>query len=101
MVNKIIESATTLTDVWKNLLQNEGGKAEIMVHSHLKIFSAKIISRVSFGNSYAKGEVVHPKFCLLQTAISKSDLFTAIPGSRFVLYITLSGYCKCCVPVIN
>lgn len=82
MVNVIIESANTITEAWNKKLQNERGKAEIMVHSHLRNFSANVISRVSFGNSYGKGEEVFSKLSLLQKAMSKSDLFTAIPGAR-------------------
>lgn len=84
MVNVIIESANTLTETWNKILQNEGGKAEIMVNGHLRSFSANIISRVSFGNSYGKGDEVLSKLSLLQTAISKSNLFTTISGARYV-----------------
>ncbi|XP_078180989.1 cytochrome P450 714C2-like [Carex rostrata] len=84
MVNVIIESANTITEAWNKKLQNERGKAEIMVHSHLRNFSANVISRVSFGNSYGKGEEVFSKLSLLQKAMSKSDLFTAIPGARYI-----------------
>jgi cytochrome P450 len=84
MVNVIIESANTLTEAWNKIIENEGGKAEIMVHGHLRNFSANIISKVSFGNSYGKGEEVFSKLSLLQTAISKSNLFTAIPGARYL-----------------
>jgi hypothetical protein len=94
MVNAIMEAANTLTESWIKMLQNEGGKAEIMVHDHLRIFSANIISQVSFGNCYGKGNKVLSKLSLLQTAVSKSDLFTAFPGARYAVYITHMWFCN-------
>ncbi|KAJ4771997.1 Cytochrome P450 714C2 [Rhynchospora pubera] len=81
MVNIIIGSANTLTEAWNKILQNEGVKAEIMVQSHLRNFSANIISRVCFGDSYRKGEEVFSNLSQLQMAISKANLFTSIPGT--------------------
>ncbi|KAJ4786970.1 Cytochrome P450 714C2 [Rhynchospora pubera] len=84
MVNIIIGSANTLTEAWNKILQNEGEKTEIMVQSHLRNFSANIISRVCFGDSYRKCEEVFSNLSQLQTAISKASLFTSIPGTRYL-----------------
>ncbi|KAJ4807399.1 Cytochrome P450 [Rhynchospora pubera] len=84
MVNIIIGSANTLSEAWNKILQNEGGKTEIMVQSHLRNFSANIISRVCFGDSYRKGEEVFSNLSQLQTAISKASFFTSIPGTRYL-----------------
>lgn len=90
MVTAITECANTLTETWHKILEKEGGQAEIMVQSYLRSVSGNIISRVCFGNSYGKGEEVFSKLSMLQKVWSKSNLFTAIPGARYVIYNSFS-----------
>ncbi|KAJ1701129.1 hypothetical protein LUZ63_000908 [Rhynchospora breviuscula] len=84
MVNVIVESANTLTEAWHKILQQEGGQAEIMIQSQLRCFSASIISKVCFGDSYRKGEELFSNFRQLQTTLLKANLFTSIPGTWFL-----------------
>ncbi|KAJ4813015.1 Cytochrome P450 protein [Rhynchospora pubera] len=84
MLNVIVESANTLTEAWHKILQQEGGQAEIMIQSQIRCFSASIISKVCFGDSYRKGEELFSNFRQLQTTLLKANLFTSIPGTWFL-----------------
>lgn len=85
MWDVIIECVNTLTESWSKIIENGGGKAEIMVQSYLRSFSGNIISRVCFGDSYGKGDEVLSKLGQLQIATSKFSLLTSIPGIRYVI----------------
>jgi cytochrome P450 family 714 subfamily C len=85
MVDVVIDRAYALTEDWSKLIENGGGKAEIMVQNYLASFSGNIISRVCFGDSYGKGDMVLSKLSELQAAGSKSSFINAIPGARYVI----------------
>ncbi|XP_038989736.1 cytochrome P450 714C2-like isoform X2 [Phoenix dactylifera] len=84
MVDLIVEATIPFLESWDSLLESEGGTREIVVDEDLRSFSADVISRASFGSSYAKGEEIFSRLRQLQKALSKSSILIGIPGLRFL-----------------
>ncbi|XP_038980821.1 cytochrome P450 714C2-like [Phoenix dactylifera] len=82
MVDLIVEATIPFLESWESLLESEGGTREIVVDEDLRSFSADVISRASFGSSYAKGEEIFSRLRQLQKAMSKSSILIGIPGLR-------------------
>ncbi|KAL6597391.1 hypothetical protein ACP70R_046831 [Stipagrostis hirtigluma subsp. patula] len=84
MVNLMIEAAMPMLNSWENKIEKEGGSAEIVVDEFLRNFSADVISRTSFGSSFAEGKEIFNKIRQLQMAMAKQSMFIGVPGSRFL-----------------
>lgn len=81
MTKLIQQSTLMLIDSWKDVIDGEGGKAEIKIDHHLRKFSGDLISKACFGSSYAEGEQLFQKLRALQEVTSKKGL-QLIPGMR-------------------
>ncbi|XP_057798965.1 cytochrome P450 714C2-like [Salvia miltiorrhiza] len=84
MKNSVQQSALMLIDLWKGLIEAEGGKADIKIDDHLKKFAGDAISKVCFGSNYAEGEQIFQKITGLQLAIAKKGFFLGIPGMSYI-----------------
>lgn len=84
MVNLMMEAALTMLNSWENEIESEGGSAEIVVDEFLRNFSADVISRASFGSSFAGGKEIFIKIRQLQTTMAKQSMLIGVPGSRYL-----------------
>ncbi|KAK2980411.1 hypothetical protein RJ640_025257 [Escallonia rubra] len=84
MYNLITESTMTLLDSWKNIIDAQGGIADIKIDQHMRSFSGDVISRACFGSNFSKGEEIFLKLRALQEESSKKVLATGIPGMRYL-----------------
>ncbi|KAK3039865.1 hypothetical protein RJ639_028258 [Escallonia herrerae] len=84
MYNLITESTMTLLDSWKNIIEAQGGIADIKIDQHMRSFSGDVISRACFGSNFSKGEEIFLKLRALQEESSKKVLATGIPGMRYL-----------------
>ncbi|WCJ23050.1 Cytochrome P450 714C2 [Euphorbia peplus] len=81
MVGLMIESTTSMMDSWMNIIDSNGGKAEIEVYLFMRSLSADMISRACFGSNFIKGEEIFSKLVTLQNAMSQQSV--GIPGLRY------------------
>uniref|UniRef100_A0A7N2LHN0 Cytochrome P450 n=1 Tax=Quercus lobata TaxID=97700 RepID=A0A7N2LHN0_QUELO len=51
---------------WTNLIESEGGVADVHVDEYMRSFSEDVISRACFGSNYSKGEEIFSKLNELQ-----------------------------------
>ncbi|KAG8633628.1 cytochrome P450 714C2 [Manihot esculenta] len=85
MVNLITESAISLVNSWKSIIERDGGMADIKVDEGLISFSADVISRACFGSNYSEGEKIFMKLMDLQKAVSNKGIAAfGIPGMRYL-----------------
>ncbi|CAA2979573.1 cytochrome P450 714C2-like [Olea europaea subsp. europaea] len=82
MITLVQGSTITLLNCWDNIVEAEGGLADINVDKHMRSFSGDVISRACFGSNYSKGEEIFLRLRALQEAASKRLLATGIPGMR-------------------
>ncbi|KAL2486205.1 Cytochrome [Abeliophyllum distichum] len=82
MITMIQESTITLLNSWNDIVESEGGLADINIDKHMRSFSGDVISRACFGSNYSKGEEIFLRLRALQEAASKKILATGIPGMR-------------------
>ncbi|KAL0458977.1 UNVERIFIED_CONTAM: cytochrome [Sesamum latifolium] len=82
MIILIQDSTIALLNSWRNIVEREGGLADINIDQDMRSFSGDVISRACFGSSYSKGEEIFMKLRELQEAASKKVLATWIPGMR-------------------
>ncbi|KAL6906015.1 hypothetical protein ACP4OV_003616 [Aristida adscensionis] len=84
MVSLMMEAAAPMLSSWENKIEREGCSAEVVVDEFLRNFSADVISRASFGSSFAEGKEIFNKIRQLQMAMSKQSIFIGVPGSRYL-----------------
>ncbi|OAY23984.1 cytochrome P450 714C2 [Manihot esculenta] len=84
MGNQITESAITLVNSWKSMVERDGGIADIKIDEAVSRFSGDVISRACFGSNYSKGEQIFLKLSHLQKTLSKKGLALGIPGMRYL-----------------
>ncbi|KAF8039147.1 hypothetical protein BT93_B1636 [Corymbia citriodora subsp. variegata] len=84
MINLMVESSITLVNSWSQMIEKEGGVAEINIDSHMRSFSGDVISKACFGSNYARGQEIFSKLRALQEAISKIAFTSMIPGFRYL-----------------
>nr|POE81401.1 cytochrome p450 [Quercus suber] len=65
----MVESSITLVNSWTNLIESEGGVADVHVDKYMRSFSGDAISRACFGSNYSKGEDIFSKLRELQEQI--------------------------------
>ena len=82
MVNIITESAITVVDSWKSMIETQGGTADLKIDQYMRSFSGDVISRACFGSNYSEGAEIFSRLRALQEAMSKKSLSTGIPGMR-------------------
>ena len=82
-MNLMVESSITLVNSWTNLIESEGGVADVHVDEYMRSFSGDVISKACFGSNYSKGEEIFLKLRELQEQVSKKVLFSGIPLLRF------------------
>ncbi|KAL2238446.1 cytochrome P450 714C2 [Sesamum indicum] len=82
MISLIQDSGIALLNSWRNIVEREGGLADINIDRYMRSFSGDIISGACFGSSYSKGEEIFLKLRALQEATSKKAFATGIPGMR-------------------
>jgi hypothetical protein len=92
MVDLMMDAAVSMLNSWEDKVVSQGGRAEIVVDEFLRNFSADIISRTSFGSSFAEGKEIFYKIRQLQKAMSKQSMLIGVPGSRYVLCISIIIY---------
>ncbi|KAL6642169.1 hypothetical protein ACP70R_020350 [Stipagrostis hirtigluma subsp. patula] len=83
MVSLMVEAAKPTLNSWDNKIER-GGSAEILVDEFLRNFSADVISRASFGSSFAEGKEIFNKIRQLQMAMAKKSMLIGVPGSRYL-----------------
>lgn len=86
MINLIQDSTIALLNSWKNIVEAEGGLADIKIDQYMRSFSGDVISRACFGSNYSKGEEIFLRLRALQEAASKKILATGIPGMRYNIF---------------
>ena len=88
MVNIINESAITVVDSWKSMIETQGGTADLKIDQYMRSFSGDVISKACFGSNYSKGEEIFLKLRLLQEALSKKGIGIAgqLPAMRYKLH---------------
>lgn len=84
MVNLMMDAAVSMLNSWEDKVVSQGGRAEIVVDEFLRSFSADVISRTSFGSSFAEGKEIFYKIRQLQKAMAKHSMLIGIPGSRYL-----------------
>ncbi|XP_057799001.1 cytochrome P450 714C2-like isoform X2 [Salvia miltiorrhiza] len=84
MTNLIEESALMLIESWKDVIDGEGGEADIKIDDYLQKFSGEVISRACFGSSYAEGEQLFQKLAALQKVTTKKGFSLGIPGMGYI-----------------
>uniref|UniRef100_A0A7N2R339 Cytochrome P450 n=1 Tax=Quercus lobata TaxID=97700 RepID=A0A7N2R339_QUELO len=84
MMNLMVESSITLVNSWTNLIESEGGVADVHVDEYMRSFSGDVISRACFGSNYSKGEEIFLKLRELQEQMSKKVLLSGIPVLRYL-----------------
>lgn len=84
MITLVQGSTITLLNCWDNIVEAEGGLADINIDKHVRSFSGDVISRACFGSNYFKGEEIFLRLRALQEAASKRLLATGIPGMRYI-----------------
>ncbi|KAI3460635.1 hypothetical protein Pfo_017298 [Paulownia fortunei] len=84
MISLIQQSAFMLMNTWKDLIDAQGGIADIKIDHHLREFSGDVISRACFGSSYSEGEELFQKLRALQEVTSKKGLSLGIPGMSYI-----------------
>ena len=90
-MNLMVESSITLVNSWTNLIESEGGVADVHVDEYMRSFSGDVISRACFGSNYSKGEEIFLKLRELQEQVSKKVLFSGIPVLRFDFFFFFFG----------
>ena len=87
MMSLMVESSITLVNSWTNLIESEGGVADVHVDEYMRSFSGDVISRACFGSNYSEGEEIFSKLNELQELLSKRVFSSgAIPVLRFDYY---------------
>ena len=81
-----MESSITLVNSWTNLIESEGGVADVHVDKYMRSLSGDVISRACFGSDYSKGEEMFSKLDVLQEHLSKKVFSSGIPVLRFDFY---------------
>ncbi|TVU27263.1 hypothetical protein EJB05_29861 [Eragrostis curvula] len=84
MVNLMMDAANAMLTSWESEVAREGGSAEMMVDGFLRNFSADVISRASFGSSFAEGKEIFNKIRQLQMALARENMLIGVPGSRYL-----------------
>ena len=83
----MVESSITLVNSWTNLIESEGGVADVHVDEYMRSFSGDVISRACFGSNYSEGEEIFSKLNELQEFLSKKVFSSGIPVLRFYFYL--------------
>lgn len=83
MINLVQDSSVALVKAWKNIVEENGGIADIKIDSYVRSFSGDVIARACFGGNYSKGEEIFLRLSALQEAASKKMLVAGIPGLRY------------------
>ncbi|XP_075646433.1 cytochrome P450 714C2-like [Castanea sativa] len=84
MMNLMVESSITLVNSWTNLIESEGGVADVHVDEYMRSFSGDVISRACFGSNYSKGEEIFSKLRELKGLLSKKVFSSGIPVLRLL-----------------
>ncbi|KAL0419357.1 UNVERIFIED_CONTAM: cytochrome [Sesamum radiatum] len=82
MISLIQDSTIALLNSWRNIVEREGGLADISIDRYMRSFSGDVISGACFGSNYSKGEEIFLKLRALQEAASKKGFAIGIPGMR-------------------
>ena len=83
----MVESSITLVNSWTNLIESEGGVADVHVDEYMRSFSGDVISRTCFGSNYSEGEEIFSKLNELQELLSKMVFSSGIPVLRFDYFL--------------
>jgi cytochrome P450 family 714 subfamily C len=83
MVNMMVEAGSTMLKLWEGEVEREGVSAEMVVDEYLRSLSADVISRASFGSSFAEGKEIFNKIRQLQMLMSKQNMLRCVPGCRY------------------
>ncbi|KAK4593094.1 hypothetical protein RGQ29_017303 [Quercus rubra] len=82
MMSLMVESSITLVNSWTNLIESEGGVADVHVDEYMRSFSGDVISRACFGSNYSEGEEIFSKLNEVQELLSKKVFSSGIPVLR-------------------
>ncbi|KAK2984959.1 hypothetical protein RJ640_006068 [Escallonia rubra] len=69
-----------LVDTWENMIEDQGGIADIKVDEHLRCFAGDVISRACFGSNFSRNGEIFSTLRALQDVTSKAVLSANIPG---------------------
>ncbi|KAH7298842.1 hypothetical protein KP509_25G061300 [Ceratopteris richardii] len=85
MVDIMASCALKMMKEWQNIVEKEGGQAELEVAHHIKDTMADIIARTSFGSSYEKGKAVFEKQAeLVELMMQDVVANSTIPGYKYI-----------------
>ncbi|XP_020275176.1 cytochrome P450 714B3-like isoform X2 [Asparagus officinalis] len=84
MVNLMVDCMEPLTKSWESKIEQGNGSAEIKVDEDLQNFSAEVISRACFRDSYSEGRQIVLKLREMLRALSRPNLLVEIAGLRYL-----------------
>ncbi|XVF20103.1 hypothetical protein REPUB_Repub11eG0169300 [Reevesia pubescens] len=84
MLHLIVESGGELVKSWGNIIEANGGIADIRVDDYVRNFTSYIISNVMFGDEWHKGMEIFPKSLALINAMSTPTILSGIPFYRYL-----------------
>ncbi|MBA0594625.1 cytochrome P450 714C2 [Gossypium raimondii] len=83
-VELIVESVGELVKSWGNLIEANGGTADIRVDDYVRRFTSYVISNVVFGDEWQMGMEIFPKSLDLINAMSTPTTLSGIPFYRYL-----------------
>ncbi|GJN28451.1 hypothetical protein PR202_gb16576 [Eleusine coracana subsp. coracana] len=84
MVNLMVEAGNTMLNLWESEVEKHDGGAEMVVDEYLRNLSADVISRASFGSSFAQGKEIFNKIRQLQMLMAKQTMLIGVPSFRYL-----------------
>ena len=82
MLHIMVGSGGELVKSWGNIIEANGGIADIRVDDYVRNFTSYIISNVVFGDEWQKGMEIFPKSLALINAMSTPTILSGIPFYR-------------------
>ncbi|XP_022752770.1 cytochrome P450 714C2-like [Durio zibethinus] len=83
MLQLMVQSGGELVKSWENIVEANGGIADIRVDDYVRHFTSFIISNVMFGDEWQKGMEIFPKSLALINAMSTPTILSGIPFYRY------------------
>ncbi|WVZ83217.1 hypothetical protein U9M48_030387 [Paspalum notatum var. saurae] len=84
MVHLMVGSANEMLASWENIIDKQGGSAEVVVDETLRNFAADVISKACFGSSYSELSEIFTNIRQLQMALAEQTMIFGVPGSRYL-----------------
>ncbi|KAK6271950.1 hypothetical protein POUND7_009033 [Theobroma cacao] len=80
----MVESGEALVNSWGNIIEANGGIADIRVDDYVRRYTSSIISNVVFGNEWETGMEMFPKSLSLIKAMCSPTILSGVPFYRYL-----------------